>query len=117
MLLMDYGHLKAGDNIYLRDKLPLYLSSETVAVAEEAHFRAEVLPKQGKSYAVRWAHDGKTYSLMNLTQTIFQSFHPAGMRPAGMQAGLHWGLADGRNLMEVADEVWAGLQTNHSPVL
>jgi hypothetical protein len=117
MLLMEYGHLKAGDSIYLRDKLPVYLGAETMALADEAQFRAEVLPKQGKSYTVRWAQDGKVYSLMNLTQTIFQTFHPAGTRPAGMQAGRHWGLEDGRNLVQVADEVWAGLQTDHSTVL
>ncbi|RYU84434.1 PDDEXK family nuclease [Hymenobacter persicinus] len=113
-LLMDHGHLSVGDSIYLRDRLPVYLGSEAKDASNDALFRAEILPRQGKSYTVRWDYDGKVYSLMNLTQTIFQQFHPAGVRPAGMQAGKHWGLADGRNLVELADEVWADLQSGEA---
>jgi hypothetical protein len=60
------------------------------------------------------ALDGQVYSLMNLTQTIFQQFHPSGVRPAGMQAGRYWGLADGRNLVELANEIWGGQQSSES---
>ncbi|OON68123.1 hypothetical protein B0919_15860 [Hymenobacter sp. CRA2] len=113
-LLLDHGHLCVGDSIYLRDRLPSYLSSEAKTAVDEVYFQAEILPRQGKSYTVKWAYDGKPYSLMNLTQTIFQQFHPTGVRPAGMQAGRHWCLADGRNLVELADEVWASIQTGES---
>lgn len=109
-LLLENGHLTVGDSIYLRDKLPFYLSPEVNASPNGLQFQAEILPRQGKSYTVRWAHDGQVYSLMGLTQTIFQHFHPSGVRPAGMQAGRHWQLANGRNLVELADEVWADLQ-------
>lgn len=110
-LLLDNGHLHEGDSIYLSDRLPTYLSPEVKAATDENHFRAEILPRQGKSYTVRWALNNQVYSLMSLTQTIFEKFHPEGIRPAGMQAGKHWSLKDGRNLVELADEVWAGLQT------
>lgn len=109
-LLMENGYLAVGDNIYLRDKLPSYLNSEVDAAPDSTQFRAEVLARQGKSYTVRWAHDGQAYSLMNLTQTVFQAFHPTGIRPAGMQAGRHWRLPNGRNLVELANEVWAEKQ-------
>lgn len=116
-LLIDNGHLQAGDTIYLRDKLPAFLAPIVVGAAlDDVRFCAEVLPQQGKSYTVRWASDDKVYSLMNLTQTIFQQHDPTGKKPAGMQAGRHWRLADGRNLVELADEVWAELQPlNESP--
>ncbi|MBD2769775.1 hypothetical protein IC235_17945 [Hymenobacter sp. BT664] len=113
-LLMDNGYLKEGDSIYLSDRLPAYISPEAKASSDENVFRAEILPRQGKLYTVRWALDGQVYSLMNLTQTIFARFHPEGTRPAGMQAGRHWSLKDGRNLVELADEVWAGLQAGES---
>lgn len=115
-LLMDNGHLAAGDLIYLRDKLPSYVESAVKAAPQDEQFSAEVLARQGKIYTVRWAKDGQPYSLMNLTQTIFQDLHPTGVRPAGMQAGRHWCLAGGRNLVELADEVWAELQANTSPL-
>ncbi|WP_324680804.1 hypothetical protein [Hymenobacter sp. GOD-10R] len=115
-LLMENGYLAVGDSIYLRDKLPSYVDSASKAATNDAQFRAEVLPRQGKSYTVRWLHNGQAYSLMNLTQTIFEHYHPAGVRPAGMQAGRHWCLADGRNLVELADEVWAGLQGKNETV-
>ncbi len=114
-LLMDNGHLSEGDSIYLSDRLPGYISPEAKASADENHFRAEVLPRQGKSYTVRWALNGQVYSLMGLTQTIFQHFHPDSVRPAGMQAGRHWSLKDGRNLVELADEVWIASQKGEFP--
>ena len=113
-LLMEHGHLNVGDTIYLRDKLPAYLDPTVKSEPSNMQFQAEILPKTGKSYAVRWAHDEQPYSLMNLTQTVFQRYHPSNERPAGMQAGRHWRLADGRNLVELADEVWAGLQSTVS---
>lgn len=109
-LLLESGQMQAGDSIYLRDRLPAYLTADVRAAAGEAMFRAEVLPRQGKSYTVRWAYDSNVYSLMKLTQTIFQHFHPTSAWPTGMQAGRHWSLADERNLVEVADELWAGFQ-------
>jgi len=111
-LLMEHGYLQVGDVIFLRDKLPAYLDSAVKSGSDDAQFQAEILPKTGKSYTVRWAQDGQPYSLMNLTQTVFERYHPANERPAGMQAGRHWRLEDGRNLVELADEVWAGLQTS-----
>ena len=109
-LLMKNGHLAVGDSLYLSDRLPSYISSEAKATASKDYFRAVLLPPQGKSYTVEWAFDKQAYSLMNLTQTIFEQLHPENNRPTGMQAGRHWSLADGRNLVELADEVWGAIQ-------
>jgi hypothetical protein len=110
-LLVEHGHLSVGDTILLRDRLPNHISAELQANPSSKMFEAKVLGKQGKSYMVQWAHDEQPYWLMSLTQNIFQHFHPEKERPRGMQGGLHWQTVQGQNIVTLANEVWAEIQT------
>lgn len=103
-ILLNNDCVKPGDRIFLRDGLPDFFP---INVAPD-YITAVVTGKMGKADSVRWLHDGKEYSISNLTHVIFKQLHPENAHPGALAGGLYWQTEHGRNLYEWADEIWRG---------
>ena len=108
-LLVGNKKLQVDDEIYLEAEIPSSLTlkpnrNDPVCIAY-------VTGELGKANSLRWKHDGKSYSISTLTSNIFQEYHPTKKHPGAIQGGKHWRNKEGRVLSDLADEVWASLQT------
>ena len=98
-VLLENGLVKAGDTVYLKNALPAYI----VYGDGDLIFQATITGKVGQS-AIRWAKDGKEYSLTALAKIIFRDLHPENRVTQALNGALFWATADGRSLAQVAED-------------
>lgn len=99
-LLVENGLVKAGDQIFLKNALPTYITYND----QDPTFQAVITGKLGQSDGVRWKRDDSEYSISALAWRIFKELHPDNKDPGGVNGNWHWVNADGKPLWEIAEE-------------
>jgi hypothetical protein len=99
-ILIENHLVQEGDQIFLKNGLPSHLMFEEGSLV----FKAEITGKLGQSNAVKWAKDGKEYSISALSWKIFKETHPDEKDPGGVNGNWHWVNEAGKPLWEVAEE-------------
>ncbi|MEO0779851.1 MAG: hypothetical protein AAF146_25050 [Bacteroidota bacterium] len=98
-ILIEGKVLQEGDQIYLKNALPSYLTYE----AENPTFCATITGKLGRSNAIRWAQDNAEYAISSLTWRLFKQHHPEQKDPGGVNGNWHWVNEEGITLWNLAE--------------
>lgn len=102
-ILIENDLVHEGDEIFLKNSLPLHVHYEQ----DNPTFKATITGKLGQRNAVRWEKDGEEYSISALAWKIFKDLHPENKDPGGVNGNWHWVNVDGKPLGEVAEEFLA----------
>jgi hypothetical protein len=102
-ILIENNLVQEGDKIFLKNGLPSHVMYEE----NNPIFKAEITGKLGQSNAVKWANDGKEYSISALAWKILKDTHPDKKDPGGVNGNWHWVNKEGKSLWEVAEEYLA----------
>lgn len=102
-ILIEKGLVREGDEILLKNGLPSHVKYEE----GNPIFKAVITGKLGQSNAVKWAKDGKEYSISLLAWKIFKDLHPNKKDPGGVNGSWYWVNDSGESLGKVAEEYLA----------
>ncbi len=101
IILLENGAVQAEEEIRLKSALPSHVNYDQ----NDDTFKAFITGKTGQSNGIRWAKDGKEYSISKLTWCIFKDLHPEQEPVKSVNGTAHWVNFKGESLWSMAKEI------------